>query len=220
MQGWSLHLLNARGQFSDLDDWLQTETLATKDLLEKAAPKLALDVVIRASDYAMPPSLAIAGSALGPGRIELTVDLRRSCSVSELKGQLKRTLIHEYHHATRWEGPGYGKTLGAALVSEGLAQRFVHDVISCPPEPWEIAVPDQDLPALARRANTLYDSSGYSHSDWFFGCSDLPVWAGYALGRAMIDGHLKNMPHETALSLARTSAGDFRNALLDLANGK
>ncbi len=218
MSKWTIHFLNARERLSDLPDLFQEEIFTTKDLLGRTAPELTLDIVIRASDFTMPPSLVVAGSALGPGRIELTVDLNQSISKPDLKGQLQRTLIHEYHHAMRWEGPGYGRTLGETLTSEGLAQRFVHEIVTCQPEPWEVAVPVEELPTLALQASPLYDSADFSHSAWFFGRSDLPVWAGYTLGRAMIDIFLEGAPDETALSLINKPASIFRDTLSGIAN--
>jgi hypothetical protein len=55
-------------------------------------------------------------------------------------GDLRRTIAHEVHHCMRMAGPGYGWTLGEALVSEGLAGQFVHRLFGSPPEPWECAV--------------------------------------------------------------------------------
>lgn len=217
MQGWTLHFLNARQRLAVHVDWLKHEVQTTRDLILKSAPDLALDIVIRASDYVLPPSLVVSGAAPGPGRIDLTLDTEQPLPMPELVGQLRRTLAHEYHHALRWDGPGYGRSLGEALASEGLAQRFVHEVTTFPPEPWEVAVEDDAIPALARQALGAFDERGYSHADWFFGRSGLPVWAGYTLGRAMIDRHLAMAPGETALSLAGAPASAFRAALSDLA---
>ena len=39
-------------------------------------------------------------------------------------GAVHRHIVHEVHHCLRMAGPGYGWTLGEALVSEGLAGQF------------------------------------------------------------------------------------------------
>ena len=55
-------------------------------------------------------------------------------------------------------GPGYDRTLGEALVSEGLAGHFVQRLFGNPPEPWEHAV----------------------------GVGEYPRWLGYTLGYAIV----------------------------------
>ncbi|WP_406721174.1 DUF2268 domain-containing putative Zn-dependent protease [Thioclava litoralis] len=52
-----------------------------------------------------------------------------------MRGDLLRVLLHEYHHVLRGDGPGYGRSLEEALVSEGLAQLFVHQVLDVLPAP-------------------------------------------------------------------------------------
>nr|WP_274517589.1 DUF2268 domain-containing putative Zn-dependent protease [Pseudomonas sp. GM18] len=44
-------------------------------------------------------------------------------------GTLHRQIVHEVHHCLRIAGPGYGWTLGEALVSEGLAGQFVRHLL-------------------------------------------------------------------------------------------
>ncbi|MGE0109767.1 MAG: DUF2268 domain-containing putative Zn-dependent protease [Bdellovibrionales bacterium] len=46
-----------------------------------------------------------------------------------LQAQIHRTFAHELHHAVRGDSQyGYGPTLGEAMISEGLAQRFEFEI--------------------------------------------------------------------------------------------
>ncbi len=171
-------------------------------------------MVLRAADHPMPPALEVSGGSYGPGRVELVLDTAALVPGSAaLRDQLRRTLWHEAHHVLRWDGPGYGQTLGEALVSEGLAQVFVHERMDCPPEPWEVAVPPEGCEAFRAAARAGFDDAGYDHDAWFFGAGDMPDALGYAFGALMVRRALAGAPGETALSLARHGADWFRPVL-------
>ncbi|MCZ8279252.1 MAG: DUF2268 domain-containing putative Zn-dependent protease [Acetobacteraceae bacterium] len=89
---------------------------------------------------------------------------------------------------------GYGETLGEALVSEGLAGRFVEQLFGTAPEPWENAMDEATLRAhLPDEA--LLASSDYNHADWFY-CRNgrLPCWLGYTLGYRIVGDWLATAP--------------------------
>ena len=76
----------------------------------------------------------------------------------------------------------YGRTLGEALVSEGLAGRFVGHVLGTLPEPWDIAFDDDMLASQAPSAAELAGRN-HEHGAWFFGIGGRkPRWLGYTLG--------------------------------------
>ncbi|ABD54056.1 DUF2268 domain-containing putative Zn-dependent protease [Jannaschia sp. CCS1] len=170
---------------------------------------VALDLTVRATERAMPPALAISGSAFGPGRIDLGVDDRQALSEDALFGAVLRAVYHEFHHVLRWDGPGYGVRLGDALVSEGLAQVFVHEVMTCPREPWEQALDEATATALLREARAAFKSPDYDHAEWFFGTGQIPEWAGYTLGKTIVTRYLEQTPGTTALACAHVPAEAF-----------
>lgn len=213
--GWTLHLLNARGRLSDVEAELRRVLAEAEVRLAGVAPAVALDVVIRAVDHPMPPELRVTGASYGPGRMELGIDLTQGVP-DGLRHDVLKAVYHEFHHVLRWDGPGYGETLGEALVSEGLAQVFVHEMMDCPPEPWEAMPSGVDLRALCLRAHAAFDATGYDHDAWFFGAGDLPDGAGYALGRMLAERVLATRPGQTALAMASEPAAGFREALLRL----
>lgn len=213
--GWTLHLLNARGRLSGVEGELRAALAEAEARLGEVVPAVTLDVVIRALDHPMPPELRVTGASYGPGRMELGIDLTQG-GAEGLRHELLKAVYHEFHHILRWDGPGYGETLGAALVSEGLAQVFVHEMMECPPEPWEVMPPGVDLRALCLRAHAEFDATGYDHEAWFFGADDPQDGAGYALGRMLVERVLATRPGQTALVMAGEPAAGFREALLVL----
>ena len=96
-----------------------------------------------------------------------------------LETWLPQALAHELHHSSRIRrGPGYGETLGEALVSEGLAEHFVDELLpATPPRPWDNALSKAQERALWRRAEPML-SSTYDHNTWFFGGYRMPRWGG------------------------------------------
>ena len=72
-----------------------------------------------------------------PGLIYVTLDPSHKSLRENADRSHERMLAHELHHSSRWDGPGYGDTLGAALVTEGLAGHFAQEAFGGQPEPWE-----------------------------------------------------------------------------------
>ncbi|WP_138466845.1 DUF2268 domain-containing putative Zn-dependent protease [Poseidonocella sp. HB161398] len=218
---WHIHYINARGQLDPAEAPLREGIAAASDLLADGVPDLAVDIVVQVSAFPAPQPLAVSGAALSRGRIDLMADMAQfrdpATDAARYRGQSLRTMLHEYHHALRWEGPGYGRTLGEALVSEGLAQVFVHERADTPPEPWETALDEASQAALAARAEASFGEAGYSHPGWFFGMGSLPQWAGYALGAALVRRYLAETPGTTALGLAHAPAALFRPGLAAMA---
>ena len=68
--------------------------------------------------------------AYRPGLFGLTLDPDNpqfATCISD--GTLRRQVAHEVHHCLRMAGPGYGRVLGEALVSEGLAGHFTRRLL-------------------------------------------------------------------------------------------
>ena len=213
MPPWSIHLVNARGQFGPRAEIIRRACAEVEARMEAVAPPLALDVVI-SGGQPVSGSMRVSGHCYEPGVIGLRVDLGPIHAGENLHDEVLKTLFHEAHHALRWEGPGYGETLGGALVSEGLAQRFVHEMMSCPPEPFEHAVPASTCEAYRPHARAGFDDMDYDHAGWFYGAAAIPNWLGYTLGLRMVDRFLAAHPHLSALRLAHADAEIFRQTLM------
>ncbi|MEM9344081.1 MAG: DUF2268 domain-containing putative Zn-dependent protease [Pseudomonadota bacterium] len=210
---WTVHIANAQNQFSELVEPIQHAIEGARRRCERALEPLPIDVVVLAVPGRVIPERGYVGYAPTGTMMQLTFDPSNSNLIACLGETLERTVAHEFHHVMRWRGPGYGRTLGEALVSEGLAGRFVEHLYGAPPEPWEDALSDEDLTDLAVLAAAWWTTSDYDHGKWFFGQHDYPRWAGYTLGYRLVGQYLADHPDETAASLVDTSASQFRAGL-------
>ncbi len=129
-----------------------------------------------------------------------------------LHTELPRSVSHELHHAVRnKELPDEPRSLGAALVQEGLATLFETEVWGGEPSAWAKALSPEQTNKLLHKALSESSDANYDHARWFFGTGDIPRWAGYSLGVHLIREYLRLHPNETAASLVGTPA----NVILD-----
>jgi hypothetical protein len=157
--------------------------------------------------------IGIAGHIYRRSLFALTLDPDNPNFASSLRdGNLRRHVVHEVHHCLRKGGPGYGNSLGEALVSEGLAGQFVTRLFGTPPEPWERAVESpvalSFFPAADVMASTTYD-----HRAWFFGAGgQFPRWLGYTLGYMIVGRWIATVPEVDGVALVNVAAADVLSA--------
>src|SRR5258708_127926 len=180
MQPWSFTCPDA------LAPWraqILSEIEATRKALTKLVPAPALTVELRHAPGRVIPKIGMVGYSPSATRFSLTFDSTNPHFAPSLAdGTLRRQVAHEVHHCLRYAGPGYGRSLGEALVSEGLAGQFVNRLYGTPPEPWERAVEPRVAWRFLPDAKTLA-APMYDHNAWFFGSGgQYPRWLGYTLG--------------------------------------
>ncbi|RVT85853.1 peptidase [Rhodobacteraceae bacterium CCMM004] len=214
MADLTLHLMSARGALDGLEEWLRQSIRAAHAACADRLPLGPLDLAVMAGRRVVPEKGHL-GHAVGPGLVFVTVDPDNPALRANADRSLERMVAHELHHAARWDGPGYGDTLGAALVSEGLAGRFAREVWGDVPEPWE-DLPAELVRAHLAQADAAWDARGYDHGAWFFGTGTLPRWLGYSMGYRLVCRHLEARPGTSAASLAHVAADAFRPALAAL----
>lgn len=207
----NLHFINARKQLSDIEGWLSERLNASFSLSEKLLPLLDTDVVVKAGKGVIPDKGHL-GYAPERGVVYVTVDPENPSLRANEARSLERMLAHELHHCARWDGSGYGETLGGALVSEGLAGHFAQEAFGGDPEPWE-RLPVSTLRPYLARAQAEWQSADYDHAAWFFGSADLPEWLGYSLGYQLVGQYLATRSNARASTLVHADAEDFRACL-------
>jgi hypothetical protein len=159
-----------------------SEIEATRVALAKLVPAPALAVELRHAPGRVIPEIGMVGYSPSATHFSLTFDSTNPHFAPSLAdGTLRRQVAHEVHHCLRHAGPGYGKSLGEALVSEGLAGQFVNRLYGTPPEPWERAVEPREAWHFLPDDKTL-TLPMYDHKAWFFGPGRYPRWLGYTLG--------------------------------------
>ncbi|WLH10596.1 DUF2268 domain-containing putative Zn-dependent protease [Pseudomonas hefeiensis] len=185
MEKWTLHWLEASGSLAEFRRELTDEFDAAYETLARLMPPPRLDVLIQRLPGETIPEMGLVGRAYRSSMFSMTLDPDNPNFLSSLRtGALRRHVIHEVHHCLRMGGPGYGWTLGEALVSEGLAGQFVRHLLGSDPEPWECAIEFADLSNSPVGLQGL-ESRYYDHNEWFFGFGDKPRWLGYSLGYQM-----------------------------------
>lgn len=213
MPKMTLHIINARHQLTGIAKWLSERLDDAFEVSARHLPLLDTDVVMRAGK-AVIPEKGHLGYAPESGLVYVTVDPESSILRKNPSRSLERMLAHELHHSSRWDGPGYGRTLGEALVSEGLAGHFAQEAYGGEREPWE-QLPARMLRPYVFKAQAAWQSVDYNHAEWFFGSQKFPAWVGYSLGYQLVGRYLAAHGDARASTLVHAEAADFR-ALLDV----
>jgi Predicted Zn-dependent protease (DUF2268) len=218
MSVWSIHCPNPPGPLEPFLDDIDEAFRAAERRVSTVATPFALDIFMRSEPGAVIPERGYVGYAPSPGAVYFTFDPDNPNLPGNLGAPLERMIAHEFHHALRWYGAGYGRTLLEALVSEGLAGRFVHEIFGSDAEPWECAMPRTGLVAYAERALLEGDATQYDHAAWFYGRGNLPRWVGYTLGWELVGHYLRRNRAARPSRMAGTRAEDFLPALRALAD--
>ena len=184
---WRLHWLEAEGGLGSWRERITAEVEAAWEAAARLVPTPPLDILVQRLPGAVIPEIGMVGHAYRKGLFALTLDPDNPHFATSLdEGALRRQITHEAHHCLRMAGPGYGRTLGEALVSEGLAGQFTGRLFGSPPEPWERAVDEAVLRTHLPDAAAL-TALGYDHNAWFFGAGgQRPRWLGYTLGYRIV----------------------------------
>jgi hypothetical protein len=190
----------------------QMETLCA-DTAKWIVERIALsevDVVLHRNPFSVIPETGICGYAPSGNLVEVSLDPNNGNFASSFSIELGATLVHEFHHCMRWRGPGYGRTLREALISEGLAQSFEAEYRGSPPF-YAVSLNDDQLKEMRSKSEVDLDNESYVHADWFFGSEarGIPRHTGYSLGYRIVAEHLR--AHETsAAELWSESARAFK----------
>ncbi|WCR11320.1 hypothetical protein JHW45_02640 [Paracoccus stylophorae] len=204
---WSIHLLNARHALTRVLPEIRAAAREAVARVRDHAELPDFDLVVKSVQGGL-PDWGVGGTAPAPGLIEVTLNPDRFDAAL-----MVRTLVHQMHHLIRWDGPGYGRSLGDALVSEGLAGHFVVQVLGGKPDPWDAVTPP---PGLARSAMNEWARLDYDHDRWFAGKGDIRKWAGHGLGHRLVARHLTQQEPADAVTLALVKADAFRPTMRQL----
>lgn len=208
----NIHLLNARHNLTRIMPELRATLRSAVALASEHIVVPDFDVVVRAETGGGLPTWGVKGRSSGPGLIEITLDPDRFAEPF-----LSRTMVREIHHLVRWDGPGYGRSLGEALISEGLAGHFVLHLLDGKPDPWDVVTPAE---GAAKQAMNEWARLDYDHNRWFFGAGDLRKWTGYGLGYRLVGEYLAENQNRDPASLTYLKADEFRPILRRLVKSK
>ena len=169
------YLANSTNELDNLRDLITKSLENVIPIVEKDLGAKQIDIIFISAPGLVIPEYGIGGNSPGPNHIYVSFD-PKSNKITQ-KG-LDETLFHEVHHCIRWRDPGYGKTLGEAMISEGLACLYEEQKSGSVPIYAKVKLDNKQI-ELARK--TL-NSKKYNHSEWFFGSGDIVRWFGYSYG--------------------------------------
>ena len=204
-------------RFDDGAGALREHEAAIRQLVETTSERVSSILALSGVTVNVIPSSSRAIGGYGVGGftptgslVEIYIDPSFANLAQVLPDRVPRLTAHELHHAKRWRGPGYGRTLREAIVSEGLADHFAVELFGLPLPPWSEAFPRDDTARYLELARPELGSSSYDHDRWFFNASaTLPRWTGYTLGYRVIESYKSSRPGTTAALLVSTPAADF-----------
>lgn len=215
MNDWRIHWLEADGSLEPWREPVGAAIGSARARVSALVPESRFDILVQLGKRVV-PEIGMLGIAHRKSLLSLTLDPDNPKLSTHLADDTcARQVVHEVHHCLRMAGPGYGRSLGEALVGEGLAGQFVRALYGNDPEPWEDAV-DQETMRRFFPDNRQLISSDHLHAEWFFGANGTyPRWLGYSLGYAIAGAWVRavgpqeqldrfNVPAEVVLSIGKS----------------
>ena len=172
------YIANATGKLDKLVVFIDQELERAKQLAADQLGADKIDVIFVNEPRAVIPELGVGGFTYCPDRIEIRLD-----PTHNIKSQhIYSSLLHEFHHAVRCQKLGYnqtwGKTLGNAMFTEGLACLYEKEITGNTPIYAKQILYRKYIQKADRSINHPKDKN----VDWFFGTTAIPRWFGYSYG--------------------------------------
>jgi uncharacterized protein YjaZ len=169
------YIANSTGGLNNLTEMISKSLNKVIPIVEKELDAEQIDIIFVSAAALAIPEYGIGGSSPGPNHLYVSFDPKSDKITQE---GLNETLLHEIHHCMRWRNPGYGETLGEAMISEGLACLYEEQHSGNAPIYAKVSLNDDQIAKAKKQIN----SKNYNHSDWFFGSKDIARWFGYSYG--------------------------------------
>jgi len=163
-----------------------------------------IDIIFVNAPMDVIPEIGIGGYSPGPYNIYVSLDPKFTTFTVE---DMVSTILHETHHCMRWRNPGYGLSLGEAMISEGLATLFEEEYSGKTPIYAQVKIKQEEIDKAKKNLN----NKKYNHSDWFFGSKDTQRWFAYTYGYKMSKTYAQKL-NKTAAELVNTPAKLFFNS--------
>lgn len=169
------YVANSTGK---LDSLLPKITTAFDEGISVLVDKLKadrIDIIFLYDSKWTIPELGVGANSPGPYNLYVSLDP----GFKNLKqSDIFLSIVHEGHHCMRWRKPGYGVTLGEAMVSEGLATLFEEEISGEPPIYSQVKITGDEI----KKAQGYLNKKTYNHAEWFFGAKKIQRWFGYTYG--------------------------------------
>ncbi|HUA12973.1 MAG TPA: DUF2268 domain-containing putative Zn-dependent protease [Candidatus Sulfotelmatobacter sp.] len=184
MQSINYYVANSHGKFTPgTINKIQATVNKSTEIIKKQLGANKIDIIFVNAPLDIIPEIGIGGYSHGPYNIYVSLDPDRDFREKELI----LTILHEAHHCMRWRGPGYGKNLGEALVTEGLACLYEEEYSGKAPIYTKVEIKPEEIAA----AREYLNDDKYVHKDWFFGSDKAQRWFGYTYGYSLVKTYAK-----------------------------
>jgi uncharacterized protein YjaZ len=142
------------------------------------------------------------------------------------------SLAHELLHVTRLRMPQWQLTILECMITEGLADHFMVEVLNCKEPDWSRALTEKEIQQYMIQIKPLCRINHGSWTaefnekyffPWFFGRTGpepIPHWTGYSLGWRIVENYLKAHPEARASSLVIAPAEVIASSTPELINSK
>lgn len=209
-----VRVVDPEGQLSAHEASIRALLRDTLARIEEALPVGGVTITVTPDRAKAIGGWGVGGFTPDGSTVNLYVDPGVADLSRVLEERLPAMLAHEMHHARRWRGPGYGRTLFEAMVSEGLADRFAVELLGGPVPPWCEALSRDAMVTQLGAARAELDSKRYDHARWFFGSTASTArWTGYTIGYRIVTAWQARKPDDSAADLVDSRAKAFRRSL-------
>lgn len=206
MPNINYHIANSTGELDHLLDLISKSLSKVLPIVEIDLNANRIDIIFISAAKLTIPEYGIGGNSPGPHHIYIAFNPKSSAITQQ---GLEETLLHEIHHCMRWRGPGYGSTLGEAIISEGLACLYEEQHSGKVPIYAKVKIKNNQI----AEAKKELDLKKYNHAKWFFGTGNIDKWFGYSYGYKLCkDYSFKNK--KKASELVNTVAQKILNERL------
>jgi hypothetical protein len=143
-----------------------------------------------------------------------------------------RGLVHECLHVSRFRMPHWQLTLLECMMTEGLADHFMIEVLGGEPQAWSRALTEKEIQQYMMKVKPIlrirHEWTQEFNEKYFFpwmlfgrkGDDPIPRWTGYTLGWRMVENYLKKHPEARASSLVFASAEVIASSTPELVDSK
>ena len=196
------YIANASGEFcNEIIDKIDAGFAQGRDIVRNKLDADKIDVFFVNDPMGTMPEIGIGGYSPGPYNIYVSLDPDfKAFSVEDIV----LTMLHETHHCMRWRNPGYGQSLGEAMISEGLATLFEEEHSGIPPIYAKVQIKQDEI----EKAKKDLNNKNYDHTKWFFGTKNIQKWFAYTYGYQLSKAYSQKV-NKNAAELVNCSAELF-----------
>jgi hypothetical protein len=217
----NLHILDARGCLADSEERVRSAFAIARSKVGSLIDARSIDCSVYFDPEATIPEVGIGAYTDDPYRISVAIDPANQRFNDRFEVEFVAAVAHECHHALRMRSVGYGRTLGEAIVSEGLACHFETELRDGDAPFYATALTTNQIGQRLADCQAAWNSSAYLQAEWFFGSKPetLPRFYGYCLGFAIVDHHVRTFGHK-ASALVNAPAASFQLPRIEVRTAK